>query len=57
LLIAFQHGVVARVDQESGQIVASVDVGQPLGCGPVMYNATTLLILGHDGTLFAVTAP
>jgi outer membrane protein assembly factor BamB len=55
-VLASVPGVVWRVAAKSGKELAKVDVGQPLGTGPVLLG-NRLFIGGHDGSLHQMTAP
>jgi len=56
LLLAFASGVVSRLDTAAGRETAKIDVGRPLGAGPVLLG-DQLLLAGHDGTLYLVEPP
>jgi len=56
LLLACAGGVVSRIDASTGQQTATLDVGRPLGAGPVLLGEQ-LLLVGHDGTLYLVKSP
>jgi len=49
-------GVVWRIDAKTGEELGKVDVGRPLGCGPVRLG-TRLLLVGVDGTLYQIQLP
>jgi outer membrane protein assembly factor BamB len=56
LVLAAVSGVVWRIEAASGQQVGKVEVGQPLGSGPVLLG-DRLLVGGHDGSLLEVKQP
>jgi len=56
LLVASATGIVSRVDISTGEETAALDVGRPLGAGPVLLGEQ-LLLVGHDGTVYAVRPP
>ena len=55
-LLAAASGVVWKADATSGKELAKVDLGQPLATGPVLWG-DRLLIGGHDGSLYEISAP
>lgn len=55
-VFASTGGMVWTVEASSGKTLAQIDVGQPLGTGPVLLE-DQLLIGGHDGTLYLVKQP
>lgn len=57
LVLASTGGMVWRVDAESGKETARIDVGQPLGTGPVALGTQQLLLGGHDGNLYRIRQP
>jgi len=56
LLLACASGAVSRIDASTGEETATLDVGRPLGAGPVLLGEQ-LLLVGHDGTLYLVKTP
>ncbi len=56
LLLASARGIVWRIDPASGEEKGRLDVGRPLGAGPVLIGEQ-LLLVGHDGTLYRVEQP
>jgi hypothetical protein len=56
LLLVHASGTLAKVDAQSGQPVAAVDVGEPLG-DVVTPFGTRLLVGGHDGVLHVAPQP
>ena len=57
IMLSSLQGTVWRIAVDSGQELGQVVVGEPLGTGPVHWNAETLLLIGHDGTVYAVGTP
>lgn len=55
-ILASQRGVVWRVAGDSGKEVARVDLGEPLGAGPVAFRGR-LLLTGSDGVLHVIRMP
>jgi outer membrane protein assembly factor BamB len=56
LLLASTRGVVWAVSAADGQETTKVDVGQPLGAGPILMG-DQLVLTGHDGTLHTLARP
>jgi outer membrane protein assembly factor BamB len=56
LVLASTDGMVWRVDAATGEETSQLDVGRPLGAGPVPLGEQ-LLLIGHDGTLYQVKTP
>jgi len=56
LLLASAGGVVSRIDASTGEETGTLDLGRPLGAGPVLLGER-LLLVGHDGTLYVVKSP
>jgi hypothetical protein len=52
-LLAFQSGMVTRVSAATGEEKKAVQIGEPLGEGPVVFG-TRLLLSGRDGTLYVI---
>ncbi len=55
-VLASTRGVIWRVDTATGNELGKVDVGLPLGTGPVLAG-DQLLVGGHDGSLYRVEKP
>jgi outer membrane protein assembly factor BamB len=56
ILLAAASGVIWRVDPANGNELGKVEIGQPLGTGPVPLG-DGLLVGGHDGCLYQVSMP
>jgi outer membrane protein assembly factor BamB len=56
LLIAFQSGIVCRLDASSGKELAQHDVGEPLA-GPVCLVGQQVLLAGSDGVVHRISIP
>ena len=56
-IFACQAGIIWRIDADTGEEIGQVDIGEPLGTGPVVYGANTLLVAGHDATMYVVAIP
>ncbi|MHB8970355.1 MAG: outer membrane protein assembly factor BamB family protein [Pirellulaceae bacterium] len=56
VLLATADGFVLRVDPASGNVIAAVDVGEPLAFGPVLYG-DRLLVAGQSGVVFVLGIP
>ena len=57
IILAALSGTIWRVALDSGQEIGHVVVGETLGTGPVHWDAETILLAGHDGTMYSVAAP
>jgi outer membrane protein assembly factor BamB len=55
-LLASRSGALWQVQSADGKELKKVEVGFPLGTGPVLFG-NNLLIGGHDGTLYQVRQP
>lgn len=55
-LLAAESGVIWRVETATGNEVAKIETGYPLGTGPVKLG-DGLLVGGHDGSLYKVQMP
>ena len=55
ILLASVSGVVWKVDAQTGEELAKIDVQEPLGTGPVVFRKR-LLVCGGDGTVHIVSA-
>jgi hypothetical protein len=55
-VLASTRGVIWRIDPATGEELGKVDLGLPLGTGPVL-SGKQLLVGGHDGTLYRVEKP
>jgi hypothetical protein len=55
-LLATVAGAVVRVAADSGAELAKLNVGEPLGAGPVAVG-DRLWLAGHGGTLLVVASP
>lgn len=53
LLLALQSGRVLRISAADGQRLGAVDVGEPLGGGP-LHIGERLIVLGHDGSVYTL---
>ncbi len=56
VLLATADGFVLRVDAASGKVLATVDVGEPLAFGPVLYG-DRLLVASPSGVVYVVSIP
>jgi len=56
VLVASGSGTLFRLAADTGKPIAQVDVGQPLGFGPVSWKKN-LLFAGRDGVLHIVAPP
>ena len=50
-------GMIWQVDGQTGNELVHVDVGEPLGTGPVAFAGNRLLVCGGDGTVHIVNLP
>lgn len=57
LIFTSISGMIWQTDRESGNELVHVDVGEPLGTGPVAFAGNRLLVCGGDGTVHIVTLP
>jgi len=55
-LLAAESGVIWRAETATGNEVAKIETGYPLGTGPVKLG-DGLLVGGHDGSLYMVRMP
>ena len=55
-LLAARSGVIWRAETATGNEVARIETGYPLGTGPVRLS-DGLLVGGHDGSLYEVQMP
>ena len=55
LVLASLSGTVWMISAQDGKELAKVDVGEPLGAGPVAFG-TRLLLSAADGTLLVIGA-
>lgn len=55
-LLAGADGVVWRADPNTGKELAKIEVGCPLGTGPVAFGEK-ILVAGHDGSLYTCEQP
>jgi hypothetical protein len=55
LVLASLSGTVWMISGQDGKELAKVDVGEPLGAGPVAFG-TRLLLSAADGTLLVIGA-
>ena len=51
--ISAEDGFLWRIDMATGNIAATVEIGEPLASGPVMFG-DRLLVAGRSGVLFNV---
>lgn len=51
LLLALQSGRVQRLAAPDGQVRGTLDVGEPLGAGPLLVGGK-LFVLGYDGSIY-----
>ena len=56
LLVAFQSGMVCRLDAATGKELAHQDVGQPL-LGPALLVGQQAVLAGSDGVIHWVSVP
>jgi outer membrane protein assembly factor BamB len=56
LLVAYQSGLVCRLDAATGNALAQHDVGEPL-LGPVCIVGSQVFIAGSDGVVHRITLP
>ncbi|MCP4192091.1 MAG: PQQ-binding-like beta-propeller repeat protein [Planctomycetaceae bacterium] len=56
-VFAAVSGQIWRVDGQTGKEIVRLDVGEPLGTGPVQFSGNRLLVCGGDGTVHIVTLP
>jgi outer membrane protein assembly factor BamB len=56
VLLTAEDGFIWRIDAASGNIVATVEIGEPVVSGPVVYG-DRLLVAGQSGVLFNVVTP
>ena len=56
LLVAYQSGLVCRLDPATGNILAQHDVGEPL-LGPVCIAGSQVFSAGSDGVLHRFALP
>jgi outer membrane protein assembly factor BamB len=49
-VLASPTGIVWRIDRQSGEVKAKIDLGQPLASGPVAFDKH-LVVAGTDGSL------
>ena len=56
-VFACQDGMLWRIAADTGEEVGQFNIGEPLGTGPVKYDANTLLVAGHDATMYVVATP
>ena len=54
--LSAEDGFIWRIDAATGNIAATVEVGEPLASGPVVYG-DRLLVAGQSGVLFNVGTP
>ncbi len=54
-VFAAVSGQIWRVDGQTGKEIVRLDVGEPLGTGPVQFSGNRLLVCGGDGTVHIVT--
>lgn len=54
--LSADDGVLWQIDMATGQIAATVEVGEPLASGPVVYG-NRLLVAGQSGVLLNVGVP
>ena len=57
ILLASREGTVWRISSETGEELGHLNVGEPLGAGPVAFNETMVLVPGSDGTVHAMAIP
>lgn len=57
VMLAALSGTIWRVALDSGHELGHVVVGETLGTGPVHWDEETILLAGHDGTMYSVAAP
>lgn len=57
LICASISGMIWKVDGGTGQETAQLDVGEPLGTGPIQFAGSRLLVCGGDGTVHIVGFP
>ena len=57
LIVAMTDGKILRISRETGEEVAQLDVGEPLGTGPTNVDQSTLVITGIDGTIYEIEKP
>lgn len=55
-LLASSGGLLWRADAATGRELARLEIGQPLGSGPVLVG-DRVFVGAHDGTLFQVSRP
>ena len=55
ILFASVSGIIWKVDAQTGEELAKIDVKEPLGTGPVVLGKR-LLVCGGDGTVHIVSA-
>ena len=54
IVVVGRHGVVQKLDHQTGKLIASVDLGQPLASGAARYG-DAYLVSTADGTLLTFT--
>ena len=57
LVFASVDGVIWKVNGQTGEEITHLDVGEPLGTGPVQFSGSRLLVCGGDGTVHIVNLP
>ena len=56
-VFALREGSVVRLAGATGEHVAEAKIGEPLGAGPVAFDARLLLLPGSDGALHVIRMP
>jgi len=56
LLVAYQSGVVCRLDAASGKEVSRHNVGEPLS-GPTLVWKSLVYLAGSDGVVHRISVP
>ena len=54
LMLAFVSGVVVAIDPDNGDVIGTVDLGQPIAHAPVELNGQ-IYVTGADGTLHMIS--
>ena len=57
LVLASVRGTVWQISGQTGEEQARVEIGEPLGTGPVQFSGNRLLVCGDDGTIHVINLP
>jgi hypothetical protein len=57
LVLASVRGTVWQISGQTGEELARVEIGEPVGTGPVQFSGNRLLVCGDDGTVHVINLP